>query len=141
GLWLYDRYARDGNLPPRSLHDLGDEGVPAISQDTAKRLWAYSDAQIVYPERLVIDFLADARQIAQERGIDFQVFTYSRARLSGKTVEIGPSGNDEIQSAMEPAAIINATGAWVDATLSRLPVPSRRLMGGTKGSHFVTYQR
>src|SRR5207249_2735653 len=40
----------------------------------------------------------------------------------------------------EPSAIINATGAWVDSTLNRLPLPSRRLMGGTKGSHFLTYQ-
>jgi glycerol-3-phosphate dehydrogenase len=40
---------------------------------------------------------------------------------------------------VEPAAIVNATGAWVDQALASLPVPSRRLMGGTKGSHFVTY--
>ena len=42
---------------------------------------------------------------------------------------------------MQPAAVINATGAWVDATLARLPAPSRRLMGGTpKSSHFLTFQ-
>src|SRR5437016_3816277 len=33
GLWLYDRYARDRSLPPRSLHRVGDEGVPAVSRD------------------------------------------------------------------------------------------------------------
>src|SRR6186997_198430 len=64
GLWLYDRYAKDGGLPPRSLHQPGDEGVPPVSRDMARRLWAYSDAQIVYPERLVIDFLTDAGEIA-----------------------------------------------------------------------------
>ena len=40
-----------------------------------------------------------------------------------------------------PAAIVNATGAWVDATLAELGVPSKPLVGGTKGSHFVTYHR
>ena len=35
--------------------------------------------------------------------------------------------------------IVNATGAWVDETLQRLHVPSRRLMGGTKGSHLFTF--
>src|SRR5258707_1250211 len=79
GLWLYDRYAAEGSLPPRSLHQPGEEGVPAVSRDIARRLWAYSDAQITFPERLVIDFLADARQLAQEKGIDFRVLTYSRA--------------------------------------------------------------
>jgi glycerol-3-phosphate dehydrogenase len=39
---------------------------------------------------------------------------------------------------LNPSAIINATGAWVDHTLRALPVKSRQLIGGTKGSHFVT---
>jgi glycerol-3-phosphate dehydrogenase len=142
GLWLYDRYARDGSLPPRSLHELGQEGVPEVSSSVARRLWAYSDAQILYPERLVIDFLTDAREIAKENGVEFRVLTYSRARLRDITVEIGASDNEsDVQLTIEPAAIINATGVWVDATLSRLSVTSRRLMGGTKGSHFVTYHR
>jgi len=141
GLWLYDRYAAEGSLPPRSLHQPGEEGVPAVSRDIARRLWAYSDAQITFPERLVIDFLADARQLAEEKGIDFRVLTYSRAMLRGTAVEVVPSGDHEGAAlTVEPAAIVNATGAWVDSTLARLPLPSRRLMGGTKGSHFLTYQ-
>src|SRR5262245_24676730 len=141
GLWLYDRYAAGGNLPPRSLHKPGEPGVPAVSIAMARRLWAYSDAQITYPERLVIDFLADARQVSREKGIDFRVLTYHRATLHGTSVEIRPRDDQqEPVATIEPAAIINATGAWVDATLARLPLPSRRLMGGTKGSHFLTFQ-
>src|SRR5262245_23200913 len=94
GLWLYDRFAGRGNLDPRSLHQPGDAGVPDVNRDVAKWLWAYSDAQIVYPERLVIDFLNDARQIAVERGVDFRVLTYSQATLNGDTVEIRPSADD-----------------------------------------------
>src|SRR5262245_6339405 len=52
GLWLYDRYAKSGDLPPRSLHRLDEADVPAISHDVARRLWAYSDAQITFPQRL-----------------------------------------------------------------------------------------
>jgi glycerol-3-phosphate dehydrogenase len=143
GLWLYDRYAADGSLPPRSLHQPGEEGVPAVSGQVAQQLWAYSDAQITYPERLVIDLLADARQVARVKGLDFRVLTYSQATLHGKALEIRPSGDEQASpsATIESAAIVNATGAWVDATLARLPLPSRRLMGGTKGSHFVTYQR
>src|SRR5205085_517355 len=71
GLWLYDRYARDATLPPRSLHQPGDEGVPAVNPEIARKLWAYSDAQITFPERLVIDFLTDAREVAKQKGLDF----------------------------------------------------------------------
>jgi glycerol-3-phosphate dehydrogenase len=142
GLWLYDRYAKDGNLAPRSLHRPGEEHVPQVSHHVANWLWAYSDAQITYPERIVIGFLADAQEIARQKGLEFRVLTYSRATLRGSTVEIRPSDDNQgapIATA-EPAAIVNATGAWVDETLARLPVPSPRLMGGTKGSHFLTYQ-
>ncbi len=141
GLWLYDRYAAGGSLPPRSLHRPGDEGVPRVSPEIARRLWAYSDAQIVYPERLVIGFLHDAQLLAAERGVELRVFTYSRASLRGGTVEIRPSDDDSADpvAATQPSAIVNATGAWVDDTLARLSVASPRLMGGTKGSHFLTF--
>jgi len=141
GLWLYDRYSKDGGMPPRSLHRLGEAGVPEISPNVARRLWAYSDAQITFPERLVIDLLADAREVARQKGLDFRVLTYHQANLRGKTVEIQPAANkSSVEFSFEPAAIVNATGAWVDSALARLPLPSRRLMGGTKGSHFLTYQ-
>ena len=58
---------------PTALSISLNSGVPAISPDVAKRLWAYSDAQITFPERLVIDFLADAREIAKSKGIDFRI--------------------------------------------------------------------
>src|SRR5207248_10052739 len=58
-----------------------------------------------------------------------------------KMVEIAPVDgptSDDAPFRLEPSAIVNATGAWVDHTLQKLRVESRRLIGGTKGSHFVT---
>jgi glycerol-3-phosphate dehydrogenase len=56
-----------------------------------------------------------------------------------KTVEISPVDRPTSEPLRpEPSAIVNATGAWVDHTLRALQVPSRQLIGGTKGSHFVT---
>ncbi len=141
GLGLYDWYSAGGGLPPRSLHRIDESGAPNVSPAVARQLWAYSDAQISYPERLVIGFLSDARQLAAQKGLDFRVFTYCRASLNGSNIEIQPTDGQNIQPiTIQPSAIINATGAWVDATLARLPAPSRRLMGGTKGSHFLTFQ-
>jgi glycerol-3-phosphate dehydrogenase len=42
---------------------------------------------------------------------------------------------------MRPDIIINATGAWGDATLADWRIGSPRLFSGTKGSHFVTANR
>ena len=144
GLWLYDRYARGDDLPDRSLHRPGEPGVPRVNPELARRLWAYSDAQITFPERMVLDYLVDARRLATENGLDFRVFTYTQAKLAadGRTIELRPASDSTAAPSeiCEPAAIINATGAWVDLTLMRLPVLSRQLMGGTKGSHFLTFQ-
>lgn len=141
GLWFYDHYARDKTLPHRSVHRLDDAAAPLLHPNAGRRLCAYSDAQVPFPERLTVELLLDARAAAQERGADFQVLTYHRATLQGRTVEISPiqAGPGEPTLVLEPAAIVNATGAWVDQTLARLAIPSQRLMGGTKGSHFFTW--
>jgi glycerol-3-phosphate dehydrogenase len=73
--------------------------------------------------------------------VDFQVLTYCQATLRDKTVELRTTTEAEEGEGetIHPAAIVNATGAWVDQTLARLSVASPRLMGGTKGSHFFTW--
>jgi glycerol-3-phosphate dehydrogenase len=140
GLAWYDQLAGQG-LPPRSLHRPGEAGVPAVDPRAARWLWAYSDAQITYPERFVIALLTDARRLAEESGRELRVFTYCQAHLVGERVEIQPRDGGQPSESLQPAAIVNATGAWVDRTLARLPVPSPLLMGGTKGSHFWTLHR
>jgi glycerol-3-phosphate dehydrogenase len=116
--------------------------------DRAKFPWAcsYWDAQIAYPERFTLALLEDARRLSQQHGAQFRVLTYHEAQLSGRVATIRPLGDlpknehrDESASEFQPAAVINATGAWVDHTLRCLNVHSPRLMGGTKGSHIVTH--
>ena len=140
GLAMYDAYARDPRLPIRSLHALGEPGTPAgLNPRRSGWLSAYSDCQILHAERIVVAFLADAVAAAREHGQSVRVLTYHRAALEGGRVVIRPINGSGEPLAIEPAAVINATGAWVDETLARLPVPSQRLMGGTKGSHFITW--
>jgi len=143
GLWMYDTFAGDPSLPKRSVHSIGDAGVPRVSTSAGSWLAAYSDAQIDFPERLVVEMLRDARLAAERSGTSFEVLTYHSAKLDGPRVLIAPTseGNGSTGQVIEiePAVIINATGAWVDRTLTRLPVGSRRLMGGTKGSHIFSW--
>jgi glycerol-3-phosphate dehydrogenase len=141
GLWMYDRYARDPRLPRHSVAAVGQAGSPPVDPRRYRWLCSYWDAQIVYPERFVLALLEDARAVAESNGIDFEVFTYHEARWDGRRLEIRPVGAEQAEPVrvVEPAAVVNATGAWVDRTLQRLQVASPRLIGGTQGSHFLTF--
>jgi glycerol-3-phosphate dehydrogenase len=138
GLWLYDNYARDPTLPKRASHSTADPNIVPI--DSAKYPWAceFSDAQVVFPERFTLALLEDARQLAVKQGSRFTVHTYSEAAWDGRTATIRRTGSQDVVESIEPSAIVNATGAWVDHTLQSLGMMQDRLMGGTKGSHFIT---
>lgn len=149
GLTLYDFLARGDGLPRHSVHAVGAAGLPAIGLPAVdprvfRWLCAYHDAQVHFPERLVVAMLEDARRLAAESGSEFNVFPYHTASLQAKRVEIRSAratdgSHADPVAVCEPGAIINATGAWVDQTLRQLEIPSRRLIGGTKGSHFLTH--
>ena len=140
GLWLYDRYARDPSLPRHTSHRVGQPGTIAVDPRRYRWLSAYYDAQVMYPERLTLAMLEDARRSSHEHGIAFDVLTYHRTELRGEQVEVfDQRGGSEPVLTFQPAAIVNATGAWVDETLRRLHVDSRRLIGGIKGSHLLTH--
>jgi glycerol-3-phosphate dehydrogenase len=160
GLWLYDMLAGRGELPPHRVFRIRSESAAenrpptSVSEpiaaslhaptvrprvDTSKYHWlcAYSDAQMRYPERFVLAMLEDARESARQQNLEFQVYTYHRACLREGRAELLDSAGMVVE-AFEPAAIVNATGAWGDATLRDLGVSAEQLFGGTKGSHFVT---
>jgi glycerol-3-phosphate dehydrogenase len=138
GLWLYDRFASDPETPRHSVHDLAEAGVPRVDRSKYRWLCGYSDAQMRFPERYSVSLLADARKIAGETNVDFRLFTYSQAEFADGSLRISTAAGDVLSCT--PPLVINATGAWGDLTLGRLHVPSQRLFGGTKGSHFITYQ-
>jgi glycerol-3-phosphate dehydrogenase len=138
GLSLYDRFAADPQMPAHCVHDSNEPGVPQVDRGRFRWLCAYSDAQMRFPERYCVALLEDSRQIAETTGVDFRLFTYSQAEFIDETVKITDSRG--VASTVTPQLVINATGAWGDLTLGELHVPAPRLFGGTKGSHFVSYQ-
>ncbi|HET6884088.1 MAG TPA: glycerol-3-phosphate dehydrogenase/oxidase [Pirellulales bacterium] len=143
GLTLYDWYARDPTLPRHQVVSAKDPRAPAVDARRYPWLCGYCDAQVRFPERFVVALFDDARRLAEEQQLDFRMYLYHRAALSGRIATIySLAAAEDTQSSsvisFTPAAIVNATGAWVDRTLSELHVPAARLMGGTKGSHLVT---
>ncbi len=139
GLSLYDRFASDPALPPHTVHDPSEPGVPQLDRRRFRWLCGYSDAQMVYPERYCVALLEDARQMARDTNVEFRLFTDSRAEFANGSVRISSGTGAPHELAPAPPLVVNATGAWGDRTLGELHVNGPRLFGGTKGSHFVTH--
>lgn len=139
GLKLYDSYAADPNLEGFRVCRTEEVGKPRVARSKYRWLCAYTDGQISYPERFTLALVQDARRAAEENGSEFRLFTYHCASLHGRTVRLEPLANlGGPTVTLEPSIVVNATGAWVDETLRQLQVSEKRLLGGTKGSHFIS---
>ncbi|MHB0960230.1 MAG: glycerol-3-phosphate dehydrogenase/oxidase [Pirellulaceae bacterium] len=151
GLLLYDLLARRSSLPHHRVHSLHDPSVPPVNRERFRWLASYYDAQIRFAERFVLAMLEDARRLSIEQSVALHVYTYCVAQKQGPVVTLQPgpeiverqaqSTDNVAPLSFQPAAIINATGAWVDHTLAQLQVASSPLIGGTKGSHLFTRNR
>jgi glycerol-3-phosphate dehydrogenase len=143
GLCMYDLLARDRQLPSHRVFPAGSPEAVPVDPERYHWLGSYWDAQMAYPERFVVALLEDARIVAQQEGIEFSLVTYHRAERNDTRLIIRPvdSGSETAESVrmIEPAAVVNATGAWVDHALRSLDVTVPRKIGGTKGTHFLTF--
>lgn len=141
GLKMYDRLSQPCSLPGYRTAARGTTPFGRQPGAAAYRWFcSYWDAQIVSPERFTIALLRDAAQVALQNGTRFEVLTYHDVRREGVDVFLrpqAPSTRSDFQ--VRPAAVINCAGAWVDEALKCLSVSSPRCMGGTKGSHLVTF--
>ena len=155
GLTLYDIFSRDPSWPAHAMNRSCANGLPCIDKNGFPWIATYFDAQCLYPERLAVELLVDAENSASQRGQLFQVVTHHEWNMNadGELVFFrnGVQGVEEHNAVdsltVRPDAIVNATGAWVDQTLSGLSSvmkpdvhatdPSRRLIRGTKGSHLI----
>jgi glycerol-3-phosphate dehydrogenase len=142
GLTLYDLLSTGSPWPRHRMTRAGGAGQPQVDAGRFPLAAIYADAQMLFPERFTVELFVDARRIAAEQGAAFVLFTRHAARLDAHgRLSIEPAHPLRAGSCprvIEPAAIVNATGAWVDRTLAGLlPVPPERLIGGTKGSHLI----
>ncbi len=139
GLWFYDRFVSDPEFPASQVLSIGAKNSPKVDAGRFRWLCRYTDAQMLYPERFVLSMLTDARQLAEEKFVPFQVWTHHEARPADAGWEIVNRETGEIAETIPPALVVNSTGAWGDLTLNRLSVAAPQLFGGTKGSHFITH--
>ena len=143
GLALYDLLASDSRWPRHRTVRAGGLGLPRVDREAFAWGCLYADAQMLYPERFTVELLVDARRAAAEAGTACDVFTHHQVMslADGVLRLAGTVGQPDV--ALRPAAIVNATGAWVDRTLAAVfpqggaEAEGRRLIGGTKGSHLL----
>ncbi len=136
GLVLYDALAVGSRWPRHRMVQAGAPGLPAVDPRQFPRGAVYADAQMLFPERFTVELCVDARRVAAEQQTEFRLLTHAaveRRADGGLRVRHRDGTHD-----LEPAALVNATGAWADRTCAQvLPGPAPRLIGGTKGSHLV----
>ena len=138
GLLLYDLLSPRKILPwhrrcsIRELHRF----EPALSTEHLNDAFLYSDAQVWMPERLCIEFLAEAKasgaDLRNYHAVDYVIIDNGRAR--------GVDFHDVLTGRRSTAVarlVINAAGPWIDAVLEATGKSFQPRIGGTRGSHLV----
>ena len=137
GMIAYDLLSAGKSLPRHRMLSRAEtlKQLPGLNPRGLLGSALYFDAQIEFPERLVLENVLAAREHGTE------VFTH--APVTNLIVE------EDLVSGVEficedgqrhfarADVVINAAGPWVDRVLERAPLESPRLIGGTKGSHIV----
>ena len=138
GMIAYDALSLNKSLPNHRMLSPTQtlREIPALEPEGLLGAAVYSDAQLEFPERLVLENVLSA----VEHGAT--VITYARVDklvvVNGKVcgIEFTNDRRDETRSA-RATIVINAAGPWVDQVLKSDNGNSPRLIGGTKGSHIV----
>ena len=134
GLSFYDFVTRKHRRTPR--HFLASKAktlaaIPGLNADIVASA-TYWDAQISQAERLCIELLQDGC----DANAECAALNYVRPEgAEGRQVLLKDEVSDE-SVAVEPRAVVNATGAWVDLANAALGLETQ-FMGGTKGSHLI----
>jgi glycerol-3-phosphate dehydrogenase len=135
GLFLYERLFRSQLLPRHAMLSAEETrrrlpGLRAVGLGGAA---TYFDAQVAFPERLVVENVRDAVRHGAE------LATYTRVTEIA-TQEGGVRGVRWLdgagrRGAARASVVVNAAGPWVDRVLG--PLAARPLVGGSKGSHLI----
>src|SRR5262245_5810595 len=137
GMIAYDILSWGKSLPRHRMLSRAQtlEELPGLNPEGLLGSAHYFDAQVEFPERLVLENVMAARELGA------QVFNHTivtKLSVEDKMVSglefVTVDGQSRSARAL---VVINATGPWVDRLLERAPVKSPKLIGGTKGSHIV----
>ena len=135
GLTLYDWLAVGQSVPRHRVLSRAAliERLPGVRREGLVGGASYYDAQVTYPERLVLENVRDA----VDHGAVLLSYTQVTRIIVEQRTAVGvewQTGAGEHGRAAAPL-IVNCAGPWVDQVLD--DVPHTRMIGGTKGSHLI----
>lgn len=135
GMWVYDLLSLGRSVPRHRM--LAEAAVvkalPGLARDGLIGAAHYYDAQIAYPERLIVELVRDA--VAHGASLRTHARVTRIDVVANRTRGVEWLGNDGTVGRAEAPRIVNATGPWVDRVVGDLA--TRKLLGATKGSHLV----
>jgi len=134
GMCLYDVLSWRKSLPSHRMlkREQMLEALPGLDGAELVGGAAYFDAQVRYPERLVLENALDAEANGARLALNtvVQELVIEQGRIAGVVWE-----SEGRKGTARAAVVVNAAGPWVDAVLG--PIAKHRLIGGTKGSHLI----
>jgi glycerol-3-phosphate dehydrogenase len=134
GLALYDLLSAGKSLPRRTLFSRDEllARLPGLNREGLAGGASYYDAQVRFPERLVVENVRDA----VDHGATLKTYTrVTRVRVDGGSVTGVEWQSASGSGGARAPLVVNAAGPWVDEVLG--PIQHTRLLGGTKGSHII----
>lgn len=139
GMLLYDLLSAGKTVPrhrvagPEQLRELERQ----IHAPGLKGAFLYYDGQVNFPERLVVETVADARRhgAVALNHCELLCFRLDGRRVRGALVRDWLTGE---QAEVEAAFTVNATGPWLEQVDALLPARrARPLLSPTRGSHLA----
>ncbi len=137
GMIAYDLLSWTKSLPRHQMLSRAEtlRQLPGLNSQDLLGAAFYFDAQIEFAERLVVENVLAAQQCGA------QVLTYTPVtKLVTRNDEVSTVEfvtGDGATHSVSASVVINAAGRWIDYLLKDAAIESRRLIGGTKGSHIV----
>ena len=137
GMIAYDVLSFNKLLPRHEMLNREQiiEQEPGLRREGLRAAARYSDAQVTFAERLVLENLLAARSAGAE------IRTYCDVReirtCDGAVESVVYLDRNGLESEIRVSSIVNASGPWVDEVLKRAPSTPKRFVGGTKGSHII----
>ena len=140
GMIAYDLLSIGKTVPRHDMLSAAEMQAdePGLERKGLRAAACYYDAQVEFAERLVLENLLAARSAGAEIRTHAEV---SRIGVTDGAVDaVDYVDADGVTQTIHVKAVINAAGPWVDQVLETAPTATRRLMGGTKGSHIIVGQ-
>ncbi|MDJ0794461.1 MAG: glycerol-3-phosphate dehydrogenase [Woeseiaceae bacterium] len=137
GMIAYDLLSIGKTVPRHDMLSAAEiqEEEPGLEREGLRAAARYYDAQVEFAERLVLENLLAARSAGADIHTHAEV---TRIGVTDGAVDaLDYVDADGVTQTVRAKAVINAAGPWVDEVLGTAPVATKRLMGGTKGSHII----